>query len=154
MQAAFSEAIAATARIARPFEGLRLRPYLCPAGVPTIGYGATFYEDGTHVTLFDPPITKERAEALLLWHIESRFLPAVLRLCPVPMTTGQLAAITDFAFNLGVGNLKASTMRRYILAGDWERVAVELAKWTRGGGKVLSGLVKRRQADISSLFAT
>lgn len=151
MRDSFANAVAITASIARPFEGLRLRPYLCPAGVPTIGYGATFYEDGAHVTLFDAPITKERAEALLLWHIEKRFLPAVLKLCPVELTGGQLAALTDFAFNLGAGNLKASTMRRFVIAGEWEKVPNELRKWVRGGGKVLGGLVKRRESEIAIL---
>ena len=62
-------AVKVAAALARMFEGLYLSPYLCPAGVPTLGYGATYYEDGTRVTLSDPAITRERAEELLLWMV-------------------------------------------------------------------------------------
>lgn len=129
------------------FEGLYLRPYLCPAGVPTIGVGATFYEDGTRVTLQDPPITRERALQLLRWHIRQRFLPATLRLCPGANTPGRLAALVDFAFNLGEGNLRASTLRRRVNAGEWDDVPVQLLRWNRAGGRVLAGLTRRRRAE-------
>lgn len=69
-------AVKVAAALARMFEGLYLSPYLCPAGVATLGYGATYYEDGTRVQLSDPPITRERAEALLLWMIQTKYLPA------------------------------------------------------------------------------
>ncbi len=141
-------AVAVTVAIAKPFEGFRSHPYLCPAGVATIGFGATYYEDGTTVTLFDPPINRERAERLLAYHIECVYLPAVKRLCPNIDTPERLGAITDFAFNLGNGNLRASTLRKRILANDWEAVPAELRKWTRAGGKVLKGLVLRREAEI------
>lgn len=85
------------AALARRFEGCYLRPYLCPAGVPTIGYGATYYEDGRRVTLADPPISKARAEALLLWMVRTKYLPAVLKLCPGADTPERLAALIDFA---------------------------------------------------------
>lgn len=134
------------AEIARPFEGLYLRPYLCPAGVPSIGYGATFYEDGTRVQLTDPPITKERAEALLHWHIRARFLPAAMRLCPGANTVGRLAGLVDFAFNLGEGNLRASTLRRRVNAGEWEDVPAQHMRWNRAGGRALRGLTRRCQA--------
>jgi lysozyme len=139
------------ALLARRFEGLYLSPYLCPAGVPTIGYGATYYEDGTRVTLFDPAITKERAELLLVWMIETVYMPAVLRLCPGIDCPNRLAAVIDFVFNLGANNLKQSTLRRRINAGDWDAVPTELRKWVRGGGKVLRGLVLRREAEIGLL---
>ena len=141
-------AIEIAAALARRFEGCYLRPYLCPAGVPTIGYGATYYEDGTRVTLFDAPITRERAESLLLWMVRTRYLPAVLRLCPGIDSPERLAAIIDFTFNLGAGNLQASTLRRRINAGQWDDVPSELRKWIKGGGRVLAGLVKRREAEV------
>lgn len=151
-QQTFTElAVATTAALCRRFEGLYLRPYMCPAGVPTIGYGATFYEDGQRVHLKDPPITKERAEQLLLWHIRSEYLPAVLQLCPDVREPGQLAALIDFTFNLGTGQLRASTLRKRVNAGDWAAVPRELRKWVRGGGKVLRGLVLRREAEIELL---
>lgn len=136
------------ARLCRRFEGCRLHPYLCPAGVPTIGYGATYYEDGRRVSLFDSPITKEYAEELLLWHIETVYLPSVMRLCPNIDDVERLAAIIDFTFNLGANNLKNSTLRRRILSEDWEDVKIQLMKWVRAGGKILRGLVLRRQAEV------
>jgi len=142
-------AVEVAAALARRFEGCYPRPYLCPAGVPTIGYGATYYEDGTRVTLFDAPITRERAESLLLWMVRTRYLPAVIRLCPNIDDPLRLAAIIDFTFNLGAGALSASTLRRRILAERWEDVPTELRKWVKGGGKVLRGLVRRREAEAA-----
>lgn len=128
------------------FEGLYLRPYLCSAGVPTIGVGATFYEDGSRVTLADPPITRERALQLLRWHIQRRFLPATMRLCPGANTPGRLAGLVDFAFNLGEGNLRASTLRRKVNGGEWDEVPPQHMRWNRAGGRVLRGLTRRCQA--------
>jgi lysozyme len=142
-------AVEVAAALARRFEGLRLRPYLCPAGVPTIGYGATRYEDGSAVTLLDSPITAERAEALLLHQVRRTFLPAVIVLCPGIDSAERLAAIIDFAFNLGAGRLCASTLRRRINEGRWPDVPIELLKWVHGGGRRLSGLVLRREAEAA-----
>ncbi len=144
-----ADAVQVAAALARRFEGLYLTPYICPAGVPTLGYGATFYEDGTRVTLSDAPITRERAEALLLWMVRTVYLPAVVVLCPYITDANRLAAIIDFAFNLGSTRLKSSTLRRKVNADDWEAVPAELRKWVRGGGKVLRGLVLRREAEIA-----
>ena len=131
------------------FEGVYLRPYLCPAGVPTIGVGSTRYEDGTRVSLADPPITRERAEALLMWELQKDCVPRVLKLCAnLPKWgPGSVAAILDFTYNLGSGNLASSTLRKKILANDREGAVTELLKWVRGGGRVLPGLVKRIQAE-------
>ena len=134
------------------FEGLYLKPYLCPAAVPTIGVGSTFYEDGTRVTLKDPPITRERAMALLE-HELLQCLPRVQRLCPGLADWGEVAtgAVLDFAFNCGTGALAGSTLRRRIAADDPEGAKAELMKWTRGGGRVLPGLIKRRAAEAALL---
>lgn len=140
-------ALEIAAALARRFEGLYLCPYLCPAGVPTIGYGATYYEDGTRVTLNDSPITRERAEALLLHMVRTVYLPAVAGLCPGADSPERIAALIDFAFNLGSGNLKASTLRRKVNAGAWGDVPAELMKWNKAGGRVLAGLTKRRMAE-------
>ena len=131
------------------FEGVYLRPYLCPAGVPTIGVGSTRYENGVRVTLADPPITRARAEELLMWELRRECLPRVMKLCAnlADWGPGAVAAIVDFTFNLGSGNLQASTLRRKILEGDREAAKVELMRWVRGGGRVLPGLVKRRRAE-------
>lgn len=146
----FSDLATATAlALCRRFEGCRLRPYLCPAGVPTIGYGSTAYADGRRVQLTDPPISVEAAERLLLLSVRRTYLPAVLTLCPGVTDPRRLAALIDFAYNLGAGNLRASTLRRKVNAGDWAAVPAELRKWVRGGGRVLPGLVKRREAEAA-----
>lgn len=137
----------------RRFEGLRLAPYLDAVGVPTIGYGATYYANGLRVNITDSAITRETAESLLSWMIRSIYLPRVLELCPtLASDERKLAAITSFAFNLGVDHLKNSTLRRYINARRWADVPDELAKWNRAGGRVDAGLVKRRAAE-GSFFA-
>jgi lysozyme len=137
--------------LCKRFEGLSLRPYLCPAGVPTIGYGATFYEDGRRVLMTDPPISKARAEQLLRWHLTRRFIPAAMALCPGAETPQQVAALADFAFNLGEGNLRTSTLRRKVNAGQWDEVPAQLMRWNKAGGRVLRGLTRRRQAEVDLL---
>lgn len=134
------------------FEGLYLKPYLCPANVPTIGVGSTFYEDGRRVSLADTPITRARAMQLLEHELE-QCLPRVLRMCPELPEWGEQAtgAILDFAFNCGPGALQASTLRKRVNAGDVDGARSELMKWVRGGGKVLPGLVRRRAAEAALL---
>lgn len=138
------------APLVRQFEGLRLTPYLCPAGYPTVGYGARWYPDGSAVQLGDAPITRAVAEVMLRGSLR-RLAPQVLGLCPGVDTPGRLAAILDFTFNLGAGSLRMSTLRRRINAGQWGDVPVELRKWVKGGGKELPGLVRRRAAEIALL---
>ena len=142
-------AILVALALMRRFEGLYLTPYLCPAGVPTIGYGATYYEDGTRVTLFDAAITKERAEALLIWMVRTVYLPQVMRLCPGVDNPSRLAALIDFTFNFGGNALKNSSLRRKVNAGMWVAVPTELRKWVMAAGKRLRGLVIRREVEAA-----
>jgi len=136
------------AELCRRFEGFRSKPYLSPAGIPTIGYGSTYYSGGVKVQLTDSPIDEPSARNLLMAELEHTYAPGVLRLCPVLATDERkFNAIVDFAYNLGVGRLQTSTLRRKINAKDWEGAKEQLMLWTRGGGKVLPGLVKRRQAE-------
>ncbi len=138
--------------LCKEFEGFRGRGYLCAAGVPTIGYGSTYYPGGRKVTLDDPPITRAEAEEILRWQLEREFLPGVLRACPSLISHPQaLNAIVDFAYNLGVGRLQTSTLRRRINQGDWEGAKEQLMRWVRGGGRVLPGLVRRRKAEAALL---
>lgn len=128
----------------RRFEGLRLRAYLCPAGVPTIGYGAT----GPDVQL---GITWSHGQAEMRLRADAEhYLGGTHILCP-DLRGPQIAAIADFAYNLGLGRLRASTLRLRINAGDLDGARVELAKWVRGGGRVLPGLVARRAAESALL---
>ena len=144
------QAATLAAKLCRRFEGFRARPYLCPAGVPTIGYGATAYLDGRPVRLDDPPLSREAAERLLLRQIRRIYLPGARALCP-RLPASALAAITDFAFNLGLARLKGSTLRRRLLIGDIASAVDELRRWTRGGGRILPGLVLRREAEAALL---
>jgi lysozyme len=138
------EAMRVAFELCKIFEGLSLTPYLCPAGVPSIGYGSTRYEDGTVVTLGDAPIDKTRAELLLIRHLESQCIPAALKASPILATNERaLGAIADFIYNLGSGRYRASTLRRRINAAE------EMRKWTRASGRVLPGLVRRREAEIA-----
>ncbi len=146
-----SAGVVAAAALCRKFEGTYLKPYWCPAKVATIGTGATFYEDGRRVTMSDPPITPARAEQLLQWMLRREFLPEVLRLCPGIDSPGRLGVLLDYSFNCGLGNLRASTLRKRVNAGRWEDVPTELRKWVKGGGKTLRGLVLRREAEIALL---
>jgi len=146
-----TQALVLTMRLCMLFEGLYLVPYLCPAGVPTIGVGSTRYLDGRAVRLTDPPITREHALLLLRHRVLSEFMPGVRALCRAVDTPGRLAALTDLAYNIGLGNLKASTLRRHINAGRWDLVPAEFMKWNRGGGRKLAGLVRRREAEVSLL---
>lgn len=104
----------------------------------------------------DAPITKETAEAWLKHELLKTYAPGVIRLCPglLPLAIlendwKKFNAIVDFAYNLGVGRLQTSTLRRKLNAHDWEGAREQLSLWVRGGGKVLPGLVKRRAAEIA-----
>ena len=128
----------------RRFEGLRLRAYLCPAGVPTIGYGAT----GPDVKL-GQTWTAQRAE-VRMQNDATVHCVAALKFCP-GLAGDRWAAVADFSYNLGATRLKGSTLRRKINAGDMLGARSELAKWVRGGGRVLPGLVLRRAAEAALL---
>lgn len=136
--------------LCRQFEGFKSKPYLCPAGIPTIGYGSTYYSDGRKVTLQDPPMDEPAARALLMYELNHTYLPAVLRHCPVLVSDERKCnAIVDFCYNLGVGRLQTSTLKRKINAQDWDGAKEQLKLWVRGGGVVLNGLVKRRDAECA-----
>lgn len=136
----------------RRFEGVFLKPYLCPAGVPTIGAGATTYEDGTRVRMSDPPLTMQEADSLLEFHALNH-LKAVVKISPLLADHRERhVGIGDFAYNLGTTRYKASTLRKRVEAEDWEGAADEMMKWVWGGGKKLPGLVKRRTVDANLLL--
>ncbi len=145
-----AQALAIVVALCIRWEGLRRKPYLCPAGVPTIGVGSTAYADGKRVTLQDPPISEDHAVNLLRLTLCRVYMPATRRYCPPTVLDAKLqAAISDFTYNLGVTRLKGSTLRRKVNAGDMAGARAGLMKWVYGGGKVLPGLVKRRAAEAA-----
>ena len=138
------------ASLCKQYEGFRSKPYLCPAGVATIGYGSTYYSDGRKVTMQDSPMDEPTASALLMYELQHTYLPGTLRNCPILATDERrLNAVVDFCYNLGIGRLQTSTLKRKINAQDWEGAKEELKKWNKGGGKVLAGLDKRRKSECN-----
>lgn len=130
----------------RRSESLRLAPYLDSAGIPTIGWGAIRGPTGARVTMADPPITAEQAEAMLERDI-ARDCGRVEPLCPVSLTDGQYAALCDFAFNLGAGALQRASFRQALLRRDYAAVPVGLRKYVFAGGIKTAGLVYRRERE-------
>ena len=134
-------------------EGLVLKPYLCPAKVPTIGYGNTYYEDGTKVTLLDKPITKERAFEMFK-EIADRFAKAVSQSVTSNVNQNQFNALVSFAYNVGVANFKKSTLLKLVNANPSNpQIKNEFMKWTKANGVVLGGLVKRRTDESNIYFS-
>jgi lysozyme len=153
--------------LCKRFEGLHrvgadglVYPYICPAGYPTQGYGTVYRPDGRKVTMEDAPITRETALAWLTSELLHKYAPGTVRQCPGLLVLAAqsndwctLNAIVDFTYNLGVGRLQTSTLRRKINEQDWPGAKEQLMLWTRGGGRVLPGLVRRRQAEAALLPA-
>lgn len=134
------------------FEGLRLTPYLCSAKVPTIGYGSTFYENGTKVKLTDAPITKQRAEQLLK-NTADKFAEKVAVLITKPVTQNQFNALVSFSFNVGVSALKISTLLKLVNNNPNDgNIAKEFLKWNKAGGRVVQGLTNRRIKESALYF--
>jgi len=127
-------------------EGLRLNPYLCPAGVPTIGYGSTHYANGIAVTLHDSSITKDQAISLMLDTLIN-YVSAVNRFVHVPLNQNQFDALVDFSYNAGIGALQTSTLLKLLNAHDYNGASNEFGKWVHADGKVLNGLVVRRELE-------
>jgi len=132
----------------KSFEKFIPTPYLDAVNVPTIGYGSTFYEDGTKVTLLDTPITEDRAIEIMLFELDkiSKFISKVVK---VPLTDNQFAALSSFTYNLGVGNLQSSTLLRLLNLGRYTDVSYQFTRWNKAGGKILKGLVRRRAAEVA-----
>jgi lysozyme len=151
------------------YEGFRSRPYLCPAHIWTIGYGHVLYQEQIRLPVVrvegkeTPMIRKEmplkpednrvwtKTEIDELFRTDVRtFERGVLRLVPgVVGRQGSFDALVSISFNFGLGNLQRSTIRMRANRGDWEGAAESFRVWTKGGGKVLPGLVKRREAEIA-----
>lgn len=134
--------------LAKRYEGLRLAPYLCQAGVPTIGWGSTVYPSGVRVKMTDPPITTEEADNILQV-TAAGFQAEVLRVSPSLALQAEpvIGAVADFAYNLGTARYRASTYRRCVEARNWNEARKQLRLWVIGGGKRLPGLVARRSDE-------
>ena len=140
-------------KLIKQFEGFKAKPYLCPANVPTIGYGNTFYSDGRKVKLTDPEISEATADTLLRSVLVS-FEQYVDSFCRDDINQNQFDALVSFCFNLGPTNLRNSTLLKKVNANPKDpNIRTEFMKWTRAGGKVLPGLVRRREAEANLYFS-
>lgn len=135
------------------FEGLHevrsdgmIHPYRDPVGFPTIGYGTLLSLDRDAPLDTWPPITRSLAEEMMLEEVASIF-DRVVRLVKVPVNDAQIAALVDFAYNLGTGALRASTLLRMLNRGDYEEAADQFLRWNKAGGRILRGLTLRRMAE-------
>ncbi len=138
--------------IIRKYEGLRLQAYICPSGLATIGFGATFYENGTRVQLGDK-ISRDRADQLLFFQVKL-FAEEVRRTVKSNINENQLGALVSFCFNVGGAAFAKSTLAKKVNANPSDStIRNEFMRWTRGGGKVLPGLVKRREEEANLYYA-
>ena len=130
------------ARLIRRFEGLSLAPYLCPAGLPTIGYGHVILPSEAHLR---GGITLDDAEALLMRDLAwaMRAARGVGRV----LTEGQAAALASLVFNIGIGEWQESTIRRLVVAGDMAGAAAQFGRWNKVKGVENKGLTKRRAVE-------
>ena len=131
----------------KSFEGFRSKPYLCPAGVPTIGYGTTLYPNHMHVSMHDRPINEAEALSILKYWIDRTYGQAVDRYVQKDITQNQYDALVSFAYNLGIGALQKSTLLKRVNQGKNKRASNEFLKWDHANGKKLAGLTRRRKAE-------
>jgi len=115
-------------------------------GIKLSAMGNTFYEDGTKVSMDDKPITIKRAE-MLLKLIVDKFAIGVKKVLKVPLEQYQFDAVISFAYNVGLGSLKSSTLLKKINNSEFKEASEEFGKWNKASGKVLTGLTKRREAE-------
>jgi lysozyme len=164
MQNLMPEVQSLTAKLAKPFEGLSLKAYYDPVGYPTQGFGRLLSREvwgplkrppqnnSEKVTiqrwLEDKyPVIDEHTAEIWLQQDMLKAINAVVRLCPAATKPTQIAALADFAFNCGAGNLELSTLRRKVNRNDFDGASDEFLKWVYARGVKLPGLVRRRLAE-------
>lgn len=137
----------------KKYEGFRSEPYKCPAGVPTIGYGATYYPNGKRVKLTDAPITEKQATEMLK-NMLVGFEKAVDTYCIDTINQNQFDALVSFAYNVGTNALKNSTLLKKLnVNANDPTIRDEFMRWVKAGGKTLKGLVRRRQEEADLYFS-
>jgi lysozyme len=137
--------------IIKQFEGLRLNAYLDSVGIPTIGYGSTFYEDGTKVKMGDR-ITKERADSLFKLVVDT-FAKNIDNRITAVLNQNQYDSLVSFTYNVGVGAFGKSTLLKKVNANPCDpSIRDEFLRWNKGGGRVLHGLTARRRKEADLYF--
>jgi len=136
----------------KSFEGLSLKPYKCSAGIATIGFGNTYYENNVKVQMSDAVITKQRAEDLLKLNAD-RFAVKVSNIVHKPITQNQFNSLVSFAYNLGSGALASSTLLKLVnINPNDAMIAKEFLRWNKAGGKPIQGLTNRRIKESALYF--
>ena len=130
----------------KEFEGFSANAYLCPAKIPTIGYGNTFYANGTKVKLGEQ-ISKTDALELLEKVVNKDFADKIFPAIKVPVAQNQFDAMCSLAYNIGTGSFLKSTLLKKVNAGDFIGASEEFLKWNKSGGKELLGLTRRRERE-------
>ncbi len=155
---------AAAIKTIKCHEGVKTRPYQCPALIWSVGVGhvidpshaAVKYEERRSLSIpdgWDRTLTMGEVDAILAQDL-GRFERGVARLCPAALGhQGRFDALVSFAFNVGLGSLQRSGLRMKTNRGDFEEAADEFLKWTKAGGRVLPGLVKRRRDERALYMA-
>lgn len=148
-------------KMIRHHEGVRQVPYRCPALLWTVGVGHVLYPNQAKIPMSERnliPLEDRDNRTFSMEEVDNilkadlaRFESGVKRLCPVELTQGQFDALVSFSFNVGLGNLQRSSIRMKVNRGDFEGAAESFLDWTKAGGKVLRGLVNRRN-DEKALF--
>ena len=131
-------------KLIKHYEGCKLKAYLCPAGVPTIGYGATGFDVRLGMIW-----TQEQADERFAHDLDVFGGKVSYALGSKPTTQGQFDALTSFAYNLGIGNLITSTLLKMHKAGNYEGAQAQFQRWNRASGQVLEGLTRRRAAEAA-----
>lgn len=136
------------------FEGIRLKPYLCSARIPTIGFGNTYYPNGKRVTLLDDAITKEYAFEIFKT-IADKFAKRVDDMVKTELTQNQFNALVSFAYNVGTGAFATSTLLKKVNSNPNDvTIKNEFLKWVKANKKVIQGLVNRRNKEVLIYFGS
>lgn len=136
--------------LVKKYEGFRSKPYKCPAGIPTIGFGSTFYLNGEKVSMYDSEISEPFASELLE-KVLNDFATKVDNIIKVSLNQNQFDALVSFTYNIGISAFSKSTLLTKLNNSDFQGASKEFVRWNKANGKVLKGLTNRR-LDEQKLF--
>lgn len=136
--------------LVKKYEGFRSKPYKCPAGIPTIGYGSTFYLNGVKVSMLDSEISDTFALELLEKTLND-FANKIDKVIKVSLNQNQFDALVSFTYNIGICAFTKSTLLTKLNNCDFQGASKEFVRWNKANGKVLKGLTNRR-LDEQKLF--
>lgn len=140
-------------RLITKFEGFSSKPYLCPAKIPTIGYGNTYYTNGKKVTLLDKPITESEAFEMFK-EIADKFADKVSKLVTYPINQNQFNSLVSICYNIGVAAFQLSTLLKMVNENaNNPKIKDQFLRWDKAGGVVVRGLKLRRNEEAFIYFS-